>query len=330
MSVRTRVVRTRVLESFDDPMLREGAWKRLLRNGVDTLYLTRPFLQTWWETLGYGDLLLVAAERDGELVALAPLYQDDGEVAFLASSKADHLDFVGDVSDPTILDALLETAIERTPGFVSFRFERITGASATGAQLEDAAARLGLDFWIRTEELGAAVDLRDPARVRRSLTRKKLRNHENFFRRRGTLSVAHLKNDAALPYVDDFFEQHIGRWGATPRSSGFTLPEHREFYRHLLERFAGAGWLWYSRLECSGRAIAAHYGFSYGGCFYWDKSVFAADAARHSPGTILLKHLILAALDSGLSEFDLGRGSDAYQLRFATDFRSIHGYGLAA
>src|SRR5438876_7955121 len=108
-------VKTRVLRGFDDPAFGPERWEELLRAGdTDVVFLTWHFQRSWWETLGRGELLLLAVERDDQVVALAPLYLESGIVYFLGTGfESDCLDFIGDVGDPEVLDAILETARAR-------------------------------------------------------------------------------------------------------------------------------------------------------------------------------------------------------------------------
>src|SRR5438105_3675679 len=95
------VVRARRLDGFDDPALGREGWQRLVEtSGSDVVYRTWEWQRAWWETLGTGELLLIAAECQGVIVALAPLYAEEGGIYFLGSNEeADNLDFIGATGD---------------------------------------------------------------------------------------------------------------------------------------------------------------------------------------------------------------------------------------
>lgn len=64
--------------NFDIPA---EAWNGLLSQGVTHApFLRHEYLSTWWQTRGGGEwpqdaqLCLVSAERDGQLVGIAPLF----------------------------------------------------------------------------------------------------------------------------------------------------------------------------------------------------------------------------------------------------------------
>src|SRR6202521_6106043 len=99
----------RLLAGFDD--LPAAEWADLLeRSPTRAVFLTRGWLEAWWQTLGQGTLLLAVAERDGRPVALAPLYARGDVVSFLGTDSSDYLDFLGDISEPVVLDGLLAAA----------------------------------------------------------------------------------------------------------------------------------------------------------------------------------------------------------------------------
>ena len=79
----------------------EAAWAQLLeRSPTRVVFLTRGWLEAWWQTLGEGTLLLALAERDGRRVALAPLHASGDIVSFLGTDSSDYLDFLGSEMSP--------------------------------------------------------------------------------------------------------------------------------------------------------------------------------------------------------------------------------------
>jgi CelD/BcsL family acetyltransferase involved in cellulose biosynthesis len=307
-------IRTTRLSGFSDALVAGDRWEALRRrSGSDVAFLTREWLESWWQTLGHGELLLLAALRDEDVVGAAPFVIDDGEVSFLGARSADAIDFLGDVSSPEVLDALLAAAIE-SPGFRSFRLDALSDVSPTVTRLRDAAERLGLAI---TEER----DQPSPTLPREGLPgasmRKSLLRHERFFSRTGSLEVRHLHGEElAGAELEPFFEQHVARWAQTPYPSLFTEHAHRRFYETLAA--TGAGWLRFTAVEWEGRPIAFHFGFSFAGSYLWYKPSFDIALARRSPGEVLLRRLFLEAWEEGATTFDFGLGDEPFKYRFAT------------
>jgi len=326
-------VGTRVLDGFDDPGFGVEQWEKLLsESDADIVYLTWHWQRSWWETFGKGQLLLIVADREGVDVALAPLYCRSGMVYFIGAAhwQAYRLDFIGDIREPEVLDAILATARDQAFEFRGFKFEYLPGASGSVELLKAAANRLKLSCYEEWKLESSTIDLAHSPEVALEPTnRRRLRKRESFLRQRGKLEVHHEREgDAIAKHLEELFEMHVARWSETSHSSLFTRPEQRQFYERLTTLAASTGWLRFTRVAWDDRPIAFHYGFCYKGRYFWNVSTFAVDLARRSPGQILLRHLLLAAVDEGADVFDFGSGDQLFKLRCATDIPYVYGMGL--
>ena len=328
-----KAIKTRILNGFDDPSFGMEGWQRLLEDSHrdDLVFMTWHFQRAWWETFQRGELLLIVAESDGKDVALAPFYSQSGMVSFLATEfESDRLDFVGDISDPNVLDAILQTARASVADFEGFRFYFVPDASGTGKRLEEAASRIGLSFYEEGNEVAPVIELSGQPEAALSITRKKsLLRHERFFQRAGKLEIHALHDGRAiLPQLPAYFEQHIARWAGTSNPSRFEYPKARL----LLERFTRiAGdttWLRFTRIDWNGRPIAFDYGVNYRGRYVRGTPSFSVDLARFRPGEVLLRQTLLAAISEGARIFDFRTGDDHFKLRFATHVEHLHTWGL--
>jgi CelD/BcsL family acetyltransferase involved in cellulose biosynthesis len=160
-------------------------------------------------------------------------------------------------------------------------------------------------------------------------TRKKsLLRHENWFVRNGGITVQHFTRAAdILPQLDVFFEQHIARWADTGHPSLFNDPLQKLFYKKICEAASEAGWLRFTMITWQ-QAIAFHFGMNYKGSFLWYKPAFDITLAKHSPGEVLLRQLLLKAIDEKASYFDLGLGDEAFKERFSSSAPSVTNIGL--
>jgi CelD/BcsL family acetyltransferase involved in cellulose biosynthesis len=323
---------TRRLDGFDDPGFSPAQWDRLLRTGdTDVVYLTWQWQRAWWETRGKGELLLIVAERDGEVVALAPFHaRHDGMVYFLGSDGSDYLDFIGDVGDPEVLDAILTTAIARVPGFKGFRLESIPRRSRTGPRLEEASSRLRLNCYDEHDGKVPVLDMAgQPEAGPAAANKESLRRREWWFRRQGGFEVKHLRSGPEiLPLLPEFYAQNIARRDGTESPSTFLKPGRRMFLERLTALASDAGWLRFTRVEWQGRAIACSVGFCYQGTYYWFKQSFDVDLARRSPGEVLLRQLLFNAVEEGVKTFDFGGDPSEYKLRYTNDFVKTRTWGL--
>lgn len=326
----TNSISTCTLNGFSDSACDPEQWKELLCAHSKVVFLTWHWQRAWWECFGCGQLLLIAAMRENQIVAIAPLFAEEGMVFFVGSGGSDYLDFIGDVSDPDVLMTLLETARSTVPNFVGFRFYLVPDSSPTGRRLQEAAARLNLECYDEGDLPAPALDLATSPEIALAATRKKsLLRHERYFEREGSLEVVHLTNgEEILPHLDEFFDQHVARWTATPYPSLFCDTTQREFYRHLTQVAGNTGWLRFCRINWNGRPIAFHFGFCYQGSYLWYKPSFDIHLARYSPGEVLLRQLLLAAIDEGAHTFDFGLGDEPFKRRFATNVTPARTWGL--
>ena len=325
--MRTGAVRTQLVKGFDDPALGPEQWNRLLGDR-DLVYMTWQCQRAWWETLGRGELLLITAERDGEVVALAPFFTEARMVYFLGSSfELDYLDFLGDISDPDVLDALLETARDCVPGLRGFVFYFVPDATGTGERLQAAARRLGLSCYCEDEMPAPALDL--AGQSPELAEKKSLARYERRLRRQGEVEVRHLRDgEAILPQLDELVAQHTARWEGRGNPSRFLYPKSRAFFERLTCLAGRTDWLRFTRIDWEGRPIAFHYGLCFRGRFFWGTPAFALDVARYSPGQVLLRQLLLAAIREGVNTFDFGTGAAPFKLRFATKVALVRTWGL--
>ncbi|MEZ0264841.1 MAG: GNAT family N-acetyltransferase, partial [Phycisphaerae bacterium] len=307
-----------------------GAREDLLaRSPTRSVFQTLEWSQAWWEFFGRGLWLPVLASDAGGPVALAPFYADCGMVYLVGSGGSDYLDVLG-TPDAAALAAILDAARARTPDFLGFVFYHVPEGSPTGALLARAAAEVGL-VCVDQGDLGApAIDLAGQPGHAHECTRKaSLIRHEKGLRKAGEVEVSHVRTTAEiLPHLDGFFEQHVARWANTAHPSLFNDPVQRRFYARLTELAGPAGWLRFTRVTWQGRPVAYHFGFCYRGSYLWYKPSFDVSLARYSPGEVLLRHLLLAAIDEGAHTFDFGLGEEPFKARFATHVPRVRTWGL--
>lgn len=315
----TEPVVVRRLAGFDDPTISPAQWNALLVHGhANVVTLTWEWQSSWWDTLGRGELLLLAVEQGGCLVAIAPFYVHARMIFLVGSGESGYLDFVGQLAVDA-MGAVLAFALAAVPDCQGFRFYAVPGSSPTRAGLADAAGRVGMDCYREREWMTWTLDLTDRDRCDEAVRKKSLVRHENYFRRTGALDVAHWRTyDGMATELETFFEQHVGRRAATPSPSAYLDPARREFARTWVRRLSGAGWMRFTRVSWNGRPIAYHLGALYAQRFLWHEPSFAIDLARHSPGEVLLRQLLLSAIDEQARVFDFGTGDDAFKARFAS------------
>lgn len=144
---------------FDDPGLPE-VWGRLLsRSDTRPISQTWEFLRLWSRTYEVEQLLLLAVDRGGETVAIAPLFVAGGMIFFLGVGEADYHDFLGAGHDSDVVTAIVAAAMERAEDFAGFKLHFIPEQSRTPAALAAAAERLGLNLFEMGDIVTVVVDV---------------------------------------------------------------------------------------------------------------------------------------------------------------------------
>jgi CelD/BcsL family acetyltransferase involved in cellulose biosynthesis len=323
-------VSTRVITSFDDPAVRPEIWSQLQSEGdTDVASLTWQAQRAWWhDRARLEGLMLIMAEEGGQPKAIAPLFAESGMAINLC--PVNYLDMVGDVSDSEVLDAMLRTASRHVAGFVGIRFYFVPDRSRTGGLLQKAAERLGWNCYLEDDQPSPIIDLRGkPEAALRCTQQATMLRRERQLQREGRLEITHFRDASEiLPQLDEFFRQHIARWANTPTPSKFGDPAICESFRQRTVEAGAAGSLRFSRLSWNGRAIAFHRGTSFKGHYKYGRTTFDPDLAQYSPGTVLLRHVLLSAIEENAHTFDFGLGDEAYKYRYATDEVRLQTWGL--
>ena len=251
-------------------------------------------------------------------------------IYFVGSGGSDYLDFIGDTSDDGTIWELLSKAKDIVPVFLGFVFYHIRDDSRTGKQMLRIAEALGMRCFNEGDLPAPAMDMGGGGSSALEASRKKsLRRHENFFRRNGRLEVQHATRETEiLPWLDLFFQQHIDRWSSTDSPSLFCDDANKSFYRQLATMGSKTGWLRFTRVSWNERPIAFHFGMCYHGRYLWYKPSFAIELAKKSPGEVLIRQLLLAAMAEGATEFDLGVGDEPFKRRFANRVQHVRTWGL--
>ena len=319
------------LFDFDDKVITAASWNGLLQqSSSDIIFMTWHWQKTWWEIFGRGKLLLVAAEQNGIPVMIAPLFADGEMIFFVGSGGSDYLDFIGDINNVSALEKMLEIAVEQVPGYLGLRFYHVLENSPTAQSLKEIAGRRQWNFYDEGKLPSPMLDIaQDPDKALEATRKKSLLRHEAWFLKNGGLAVKHYSNSVdILPWLDEFFEQHMARWEQTAYPSMFNDEKQRLFFKALSVMADGTGWLRFTVVMWKEKAIAFHFGFNYRESFFWYKPTFDISLANHSPGEVLLKHLLMQAIEEKAHTFDFGLGDEAFKKRFASSTRCVYTWGL--
>jgi CelD/BcsL family acetyltransferase involved in cellulose biosynthesis len=271
---------------------------------------TSPMMRLEWveayeETYGAAHpeaLQVVVVERNGELVAIAPLVRRPN---WLGSS----LESVGvtELYEPTDLLYLDEAALRvLADALLRLRlplaFERLPLNSPTRGALVEAAKgrafvaerpRIGFP----TVRLGTSENELLNA-GRRSDLRRARRKAEKLGPITSEILVP--KSEELGPLLGCAFELEASGWKSRNASALLCEPETRAFFEAYARRAASSGILRLSFLKIDGRPVAMQYAIECGGALWLLKIGYDEKFATCSPGNILMWDVLVNAIGRGL------------------------------
>ena len=298
-------------------------WRTLLASDPNRQVFAYPeWNRAWWEEFKEGkDLFLMTMKRNGDTKAIVPLYRrhDSGRKILRFVGGIDLTDYLGpicaledrgEVAD-ALVDWLATTDIEwdefdahNMPVPLGFTESLVERADAKGFRFEfdqeETSAVLPLPTdW---EAYLASLDSKERHELRRKRRRLEREHPDARFR---TATPETLAAD-----LETFIDMHRGTEG---HKGHFMRPEIATFFRRLADEFMPLGWLRLDFLEVGDTAVSSTFGFQIERKFYLYNSSYEPDAARLSPGLILVSELVKEAIGNGLELFDFLRGPERYK-----------------
>lgn len=328
-------MRATVLEAWRDVAAIEAAWSELVeRDPVCTIYQSFAWHSAWWEAFGADhELMVVVCFDEGRLVGIAPMMITDPrsmphegqlKLRFIGclNHASDYLSFIVDPQTPHALTTMLREIYDRLGSVDSIYLSHFPSHLETFRATLDFFKERGSQLIVQDDQEAPYRKMGDLSADRQIANKSSLRRRYNYFDKAGELRFHACRSEAEiLGYMDTFFQQHIARRGMTDAPSQFYDPAEQFFYRVMVGKLAGQGWLRFDVVLFNDEPIAFHFGFEYRNRFYWYKPTFDIRYADRSPGQVLIKFLLEDTIDRGLDEFDFTVGSESFKYRFATGIR---------
>lgn len=298
-------------------------WRELLQRDPNRhVFATPEWNKSWWEEFGAGkDLRILTLRRDGEVMALVPLYRkpEEGGQILRFVGGIDLTDYLGPICALDdrwqVADSLVSWFKETDLEWDEFDGHNMPVPFGFAEFLAERADAAGFSFELDQEETSAILPLPDSwdeyltelkSKERHELRRKVrriARDHPDF-------EIRLAENETLDKDFKIFVEMHRGAEG---HKGHFMRPEIATFFDRVARSFTELGWLRLHLLEIGGRAVASTFSFELEGTFYLYNSAYEPDAARLSPGFVLVAHLVEDAITRGLERFDFLRGPERYK-----------------
>lgn len=319
------LLHTRVARRLSEIPFTPEEWNRLAESSpTSTVFQTYDWFECWWNSFGRdGDLFLVSVYQEDFLLGFAPLMRGEvvgsqpGVLYFVADTHSDYLDFIVGEHGSAVIKQVLEY-LHQESSWSEVHLRNIPRTSPTVSVIES-YFRKSQRFLLRGTDMACfSLRIKDRAdNIRKRANKYSLRRANNYFQRLGNLDVRTVRTvSEGMEILPAFFQQHIQRWELSDTPSLFHDERNRCFYSLLVSRLLPCGWLHLSVATLNQHPIAFHFGFSHGNTITWYKPSFDPDHASHSPGKIVLRHLMLSALDGNYEELDFTIGAEPFKERY--------------
>lgn len=307
----------------------EPEWDVLAeRTGIPFLRL--DWLTAWCTAFGAGRLLIYAARRDGDLVAVLPLVAKDST---LRSPTNAHTPVFLPLGGRAAVSTLAASAL--TSGVGSLIVSHLPSDDPLFEALAESSQRAGRLTWREAGQISPIVDTSgDLERYRHDLDRHTRRELGRLRRkleaeRKGT-QIRPLAHPVDLQQeLQAALELEARGWKGHRRTAILCRADTASFYRMVAADLARRGELRLSTISADGHLIAFDLCVVAHSRAWILKGAYDERYRRYAPGLILLLAEIEHAFELGLQAVELLGGADDYKRKFATDFRphgALHSY----
>lgn len=311
-------------------------WESLLeRSATQHFFQTPTFLETWWETLGSGELHIVAFWKEtpetSTLVGVLPtnITHENNltELCFIGCvDVSDYLDCIVDTEHISeVYQGIREhlTELLSTKKIQSLYLCSIPDTSPTLTEL----ASLGATTLKKTQQ-DVCPQIHLPSSWEAYLEgldrkqRHEIRRKQRKLEREYTYSFKKIESgDDIAAATKTFTRLHQL---SSPDKKEFWTEHHLAFFNVLLERSLQEGYLALFFLEIDNEAVSSMLGFEYRDRFYLYNSGFNPELYKEvGTGNVLTAHTIEYSITQGLKVYDFLRGDEAYKFRFGAEAQPV-------
>lgn len=313
-------------------------WNELVRRTrFNSIFLTHEWQTTWWDSLGQGDLWVLAfrCPESNTLVGIAPLFlhtltegDDAGKQQFNlvgCIEVSDYLDLIAARGWETqVHDAFL--AWLRSPDAPEWDIADLCNlpeASLTYREMPELAAQYGIHASVMQEDTAPQFAL--PARFEEYLQNQVDKKQRHEIRRKQRRAERDANVGIYTVGPQHVLEAEIDDFVALQRASradkaDFMTPQMRRFFLAIAQRMLEVGTLRLLFLTINGEKAATLFAFEYDRRFWLYNSGYDPDAhSQLSPGWVLLSYAIQYAIASGCRVFDFMQGNEEYKYRFGAE-----------
>lgn len=282
-------------------------WNNLLQNSSsDSVFLTWEMLYYWWESFSdkYGLHTLLAQDKEGELVGVAPLYIKKEKRGFsnfkvLRIISDQHyssreLDFICKKEDEReCFNAFWEYLLHNNkdwdllylfgilPSTFNYQFwqDLYDKKKILYGEIRGKYSLVDLSSW------DSYLNSLKPRM--RTKVRAVLKKYE-VLKAQGKIEFLVSNNHDELPkQIDSFIKLHQERWHQENKQGMFDVPGYETYFREVLPKLLSQGWLMFTHLKHKNNYIAHQLCLDYNGVVHLINEGFDIKVKDFNPGNML-------------------------------------------
>jgi CelD/BcsL family acetyltransferase involved in cellulose biosynthesis len=292
-------------------------WTALWRRAPGATPFQSPaWLLAWWRHFGTGAPRVLTARAEAGLIGVLPLYElcEPGfrKLLPIGIGLSDYIDALVDPAAPEAGAAML-AAIADIPDWDECHLPDLPtcgvlhGANGPAGLGEERAEGAPCPVLVLPEgeaALAAVVPRKILRVVRQAASRAAAA---------GALRSETADADTLPSMLDDLFRLHEARWRSRGEAGVLADPAVQAFHRDAAAALTADGMLRLYRMRIGEAVAAIYYGLVWRGRAYAYIGGFDPEMPRLSPGALILRHAIGAAIAEDCGEFDFLRGGEGYK-----------------
>ncbi|TKJ37261.1 hypothetical protein CEE37_14200 [candidate division LCP-89 bacterium B3_LCP] len=324
-----------IIRNLPEFLKLEKKWRDLL--GLcpcHTIFQTWEWIATWLDTHEEKPYIICVLTSNDELVAILPFHEVSKGIfsilRLVGEPDSDYLDLIiKDGFERRVLNFFFDDILEETSSIGIVEFDSIHQESRLHSILNEKSPE-GFNLSISKKvcpyiSLPKNWDefLTSLSSSTRYSVRRKKRKAEKDFR----LHIDYAKTEEEFSKrMQNFIEQHQLRWQSMDKPGAFARDSFTMFHETVGLEFFRKGWARLYYLDFDNAPVATYYLFNYNNCLLFYLSGFDTAFAKYSPSMILMVKAIRDAIEEGMEEFDLMRGSGDYKFKWTSSVRENRSY----
>ncbi len=323
----------KVLESVEEIKNIKEFWNPLLKSsGVNSIFMTYEWIISWLEVFGgEGEIKVLAAYKQGELIGLCPLcikkrkfiFWSIWMVEFVGASLTGRADFLLTQNKEEVMELFWDYLWEQRSRWTVIRLREILTGSLNLSILGDLLKDRGIKHHFQTCSRALFIRLAKTWNDYLMSRSKGFRNRMQRAQRRiGKKGNFHMRDISSAPDCwETIFDINSRGRKNTHGINLFADQQNRDFMRRVAERFGRKGWLDMKFLFFNETPVAYQIDFSYDNKSWCFNSSFRSDYGEYHPDYVVQGYNIREKIRQRSREVELLPGNEPYKLCYTNNQR---------